>query len=217
MGNGVADWAAAKLAISDEDMLEIVNRTPEGFLVIRSINDGYEFLVAVLGIQNVIQLSDVESLFTGDNKPQLVINVPSKTLWSGAAIEHIHAQFASFGSLGDVYRASRSGNAGAYRNKAMSFFIKALQQHSNVSSVSYVYDRVFYVNRYRGESLTIAVIDAYNMSAEDVRNAKASFGNFDVAVKATSYGSITNLADAAAESMGAQVVMFGDLMRLLAK
>src|SRR3546814_14070461 len=42
-----------------------------------------------------------------------------------------------------------------------------------------------------GASLTVAVIDAYNMSAEDVRNANTRFGHFDVVVKSSSYSSIT--------------------------
>ena len=99
----------------------------------------------------------------------------------------------------------------------MGFFIKAMRQHKNVSSVSYVYDRVFKADRKHGSSLTVAVIDAYNMSAEDVRNAKDQFGHFDIVVKSSSHGSITHQADAAAKSVNAEALTFGELMRRLAK
>jgi hypothetical protein len=211
----VIDWVAAKLA-EDPDF-KIVGRTPEDFLIV-DVKNNYRFFVAILGIKTVINLSDVQSLFAGANKPQFVINVPSGTLWSGAAIDYIHAQSAAFGTMGDLTRAALREDAGSYRDDhKMGFFIDGITQHSNVSSVSYVYDRVFQANRKVGPSLVIAVIDAYNMSAEDVRNARTRLGHFDVVVKVSSYGSITSQAEAAAKSIGAQALTFRELMVRLAK
>jgi hypothetical protein len=124
---------------------------------------------------------------------------------------------AAFGTMGDISRAAATKAAGFFRDKNMEFFIQAIEQHKNVSSVLYVYDSVFRVHRRSGASLTVAVIDAYNMSAEDVRNARTRVGQFDVVVKSSSYGSITKQAEAAAESMGAQAFMFGGLMQRLAR
>ncbi len=214
MNNEATNWVANKLVTMEG--LEIAERTPEDFLLVKSRND-YTFLVAVLGVNNVVGLSDVEPLFAGATKPQLVINVPSKTLWSGTAIDRIHAASAAFGTLGDVSRAAHTADAGSYRDKNMGFFINAMKQHTNVSSVSYVYETVFKVDRKIGTSLVIAVIEAYNMSAEDVRNAKTRFGHFDVVVKSSSYGSITDQAEEAAKSMGSQALTYRELMLRLAK
>ncbi len=210
MSQNVIDWVIKRIEESHE--IEIDGRTAEDFLSVRRTKDDYTFLVAVLGLKSVITRLDVEALFTGVNKPQLIINVPSNTLWSGNAIRHIHDSSAAFGRLGDVYRAASTADAGSFRDKNMSFFINAMGQHSNVSGVSYVYDNVFKVDRKIGASLTVAVIEAYNMSAEDVRNAKATFGQFDVVVKSTSYGSVTNPAKEAAKSIGAEALEFGNLM-----
>jgi len=207
------DWVVDKLAGNKD--IEILGRTPENLLSVRWRGD-YTFNVAVLGVKNVIDLTDVEPLFLGTNKPQLVINVPSKTLWSGAAIDHLHEESASFGTFGDISRAASTGDAGSFRDKDMGYFITMLSQHGNVASVSYVYDKVFRANRRTGTSLVVAISDAYNMSAEDVRNARSQFGEFDVIIKASSYGSITNQAEAAAQSMGAQALTYGELMRRLA-
>lgn len=203
------DWVTTKLEESEE--LKIVGRTPEGFLIIESKED-QTIRVAVLGVQGVIKLEDVEPLFAGTMKPQFILNVPSKTLWSGSAIQHIHAASAAFGSLGDVSRAISSGDVGSYRDKNMGFFINAMEQHLNVSEVTYVYNRVFRADRISGPSLTVAVIDTYNMSAEDVRNAKARFNHFDVLVKSSSHGSITTQATKAATSIGAEALKFGELL-----
>jgi len=211
----VTNWVAEKLA-EDEQHLKVVGRTPEEFLVIES-EDSYIFLVAVLGVQDVVQVSHVQPLFGGVNKPQLVVNVPSKALWSGSAIDFVHSAPSAFGTMGDIARAAATKAANSFRDKSMGFFINAMEQHTNVSAVSYLYDSVFRVDRRNGASLTVAVIDAYNMSAEDVRNARTRVGHFDVIVKSSSYGSITAQAWATAESMGAQALTFGELMKRLSR
>lgn len=212
--SSATDWVANKLAT--DHSLEVVDRTPEGFLIVRT-KDTYTFVVAVLGVQNVIKLSDVQALFVGTAKPDLVVNIPSTTLWTGSAIDFVHAVPAAFGTLGDIARAAHTKAANLFRDKGMGFFIDAMKQHGNVTFVSYIYDNVFRVDRRRGESITVAVIDAYNMSAEDVRNARTRVGHFDVVVKSSSYGSITEQAKAAAQSMDAQTLTFGELMQHLAK
>lgn len=214
MAKSMADWVAEKL--EEEERLEVSERTTEGFLVV-SRPDGYRFLVAVLNVQGVICLRDVVPLFAGTRQPHFVVNVPSKTLWSGEAIRCIHAASAAFGTLGDVSRAASTGNAGSFRDKKMGFFIKAIEQHTKVAGITYIYDRVLKAERTNGTSLTIAVIDAYNMSAEDVRNARERFGHFDVIVKSTSHGSITPQAESAAMSMNAEALVFRELMGRLAK
>ena len=213
--DNLTDWVVEKL---DEykDRLSILDRTPDDLLVVRA-KDGYSFSVAILGVQNIVNVSHVRPLFTVAGKPQLVVNVPSKTPWSGAAIDFVHSVPAAFGRMGDIARAAETRAAELFRDKNMAFFINALEQHRNVSRVSYVYDSVLQVDRIIGASVAVAVIDTYNMSAEDVRNARNNVGHFDVVVKSTSYGSITEQAVAAAESMGAHAVKFAGLMKLLVR
>ncbi len=213
--NNLTTWVAERLA-KDQYRVKVVGRTPEDLLVVKT-TDGYTFSVAVLGVQDVVQILHVQPLFVGANKPQLVVNVPSKTLWSGAAIDFLQSVPAAFGTMGDIDRAAQTKAAEFFRDKNMGFFINAMDQHKNVSAVSYVYDSVFRVDRWNGASVTVAVIDAYNMSAEDVRNAKTRVGHFDVVVKSSSHGSITYQAEAAAVSMGAEALTYGGLMLHLAK
>lgn len=211
----IADWVAEKLA-EDQHGPKVTGRTPEGLLIVET-TDHYSFSVAVLGIQDIIHASHVQPLFAAANKPELVVNVPSKTLWSGSAIDFLHAAPAAFGTMGDISRAGQTKAAKSFRDRKMGFFITAMQQHKNVSAVSYVYDSVFRADRWNGSSVTVAVAAAYNLSAEDVRNAKARVGHFDVVVKSTSHGSITHQAVAAAASIGAEALTFGELMQRLGR
>jgi hypothetical protein len=210
----VIEWVENKFK-NDGDV-KVVSRTAENLLIIEG-KHGYTFHVAVIGLRGTIKDTDVSPLFKTANKPQLVVNVPSDVLWDGLAIDAIHAEGAAFGTFGDIGRVVRTMDAGSFRNKNMGFFINGMQQHSNVISVSYVYDSVFRVERVSGPSLTIAVIEAYNMSAEDVRNEKNRIGDFDIVVKSTSYGSITTQAESAATSMGAKALTYKDLLVCLAR
>ena len=60
------------------------------------------------------------------------------------------------------------------------FFDRAIAQHSKVYSVTRIYDEMFEAEQ-KNRSVKIALVETYNMSAEDVRFARARFGKFDVA------------------------------------
>jgi hypothetical protein len=106
----------------------------------------------------------------------------------------------------------------SYRHKEYGFFERAFRQHSAVEGVTRVYDKVFQLHRRRQlADITVVLIDAYDMSAEDVRRARELYGRFDAAVKISSYGSVTTAAHTAAASMGAEAFKFGELMGRLNK
>jgi hypothetical protein len=160
---------------------------------------------------------DVAPVLGHATEPEFVVNIPSSASWSGPAIATVHAVPAGFGSLGDLGRAARQGDVAGYRNKEFGFFERAIGQHSNVRQLTRLYDTVFVADRYSGRALTIALVDAYNMSAEDVRTARSKYGTFDIALKMSNYGGVTSAASQAAESMGAEAMMFRHLMRRLAQ
>jgi hypothetical protein len=214
MAENITDWVANK--INPEDGLTVVGRTAENLLIVK-FHDDEPFLVAVIGVNGVILPEHVQPLLSHATKPQFIVNVPSKTLWSGDAISLIYAAPAAFGRLGELGKAARSGNVPSYRNKNWDYFEQAIRQHSNVYAVTRVYDEVFEAHRCRGNSLKIALVDGYHVSAEDVRNARDRFGKFDIAVKKSGYGSVTDAAEQAAASMGAEAVTFKGLMESLAK
>ena len=209
-----AEWIAKKITEGNE--LELIERLAGDRLVVKA--PGWEaFQVAVLGVREVITLDHVEPLFQGTDNPQFVLNIPSSALWRGDAMMMIHDAPAAFGTLGDLGKAARLECPFLYRDKQWSFFYDGISQHSNVREVKPLYDRVFEAHRRHGAPLTIALVDAYNMSAEDIRAARTRYKHFDIAVKMTSYGSVTSAASQAAASFGAEALMYGDLLRRLAK
>lgn len=211
---GIANWIASKL--NDDQQFKTVESIGSGFLKIAR-KDSRPFTAVAIGIKDIVTEEEIIPLFR-QVRPEFVVNVPSKVIWSGPAIDFIHNAPAAFGTLGELTKAAREESVCAYRNKNYSFFEGAFRQHTAVHNVTRVYDRVFRLHRNRGlPDFTVVLIDAYDMSAENVRNARALYGKFDAAVKMSSYGSITTAASEAAEAIGAETFKFGDLLRRLNK
>jgi hypothetical protein len=212
---GIAKWIAEKL--QGDSRFASVNAVGAGYLdIVRK--DHPPFTAAAIGIRDVVLLAHVAPLFDGERSPEFVVNVPSKAIWSGSAIDVIHGAPAAFGTFGELSRAARNEDVGSYRHREYQFFEQAFRQHGVVSNVTRVYDKVFRLQRLRGlGDVTVALVDAYDMSAEDVRNTRDLYGKFDAAVKISSYGSITSAASDAAKMMGAETFTFGDLMGRLNK
>ncbi len=207
----VAQWIANKLEA--EEHLSGIKSIGPGFLKI-SRKDFASFTAVAIGVPDVVTIDHVTPLFEVRGiQPEFVVNVPSKAVWTGAAIEVIHDAPAAFGTFGELTRASREEAVSVYRNKNYSFFERVFRQHSMVRDTKRLYDRPYQLHRYRDmPSVTVVLVDAYDMSAEDIRNVHDLYGQFDAAVKMTSYGSITTAARDAARSMRAEAFKLKELL-----
>lgn len=208
------DWVVNK--INEGTDLVLLDHSAAEIIEVRATGSQCAaVLVGVIGIREVITAAHVQPFFSGNTPPAFILNIPSATPWRGDAIHIIHSSGAAYGSLGDLARAARLEFAGSYRERETNFFYTAIRDHTNVSDIVMTYDKVFRVERYRGEALTIAMIDAYNVSAEDVRNTRARYGDFDIAVKVSGHGAVTTAAEQAAATFGAQALTFGEMMSRL--
>lgn len=210
----VARWVAKKLEENND--LKTVGLSDVGLLIVNR-SDKKPFIVAALSEQELVTVQHVAPLFQNSETPDFVVNVPSKAIWSGPAIDVVHRGPAAFGGIGDLGRAARLDEVSSYRFRNCEFVETGIRQHSAVSQVERLFDRKFVARRWERPDLTITLVDAYMMSAEDIRHVRDRYGTFDVALKMTSYGGITSAAHDAAASMGAEACMWGDLMRRLAR
>lgn len=213
MTNAV-DWVVKK--ISDGQELELRGRPAADLILVQVPGNRYNAVLAgIIGVKKEITAAHVQSFFINGPFPAFLVNIPSATPWRGDAIHLIHTADAAFGSLGDLARAAHLESPGSYRERETDFFYTAIRDHTNVSRIIMAYDKVFRVERYRGDPLTIAMVNAYNVSAEDVRNARARYGDFDIAVKVNGHGSVTTAAVQAAATFGAEALTFGEMMSRL--
>mgnify|MGYP003650574668 CR=1 FL=1 len=205
-----AKWAIDKITENSE--VRSASIISPGILeIVRTRYD--PFHSAILGIKGKVNQSHIDRFAGSGGSIAFFANIPGDSIWTGPAINSVRAIPAAFGGLGDLVRSIRNcPNVTEYRNKELAFFEDGLAQHSAVYQVDQLFDRKFNVRRRNKPDFSVVLVDAYDMSAEDVRNAKTVYGDFDAAVKMSSYGSITPQAEAAAKSMGAGTYKWGQLL-----
>lgn len=203
-------WVLEKLSTSSS--FSSVTKVDDDLLQVQ-VKDGPAFVVGVVSEPKCVTKIHVEPLFAKSKKPSFITNIPSSAIWGGGAIDFIHAAPAAFGRVGEISKAAKAEPVSTYREKNLSFYERCFEQHSRVAKVSRVFDRVFLLERTGAlKPLTVALVEAYDMSAEDVRNARTVYGKFDIALKMSHYGSVTTAAQTAAESMGAEAFKLSDFL-----
>ena len=112
---GVAKWIVDKL--TGDGQFSTVASVGSGFLELAR-KDSVAFTAVAIGVQDLITRDHVAPLFAVEERqPQFVVNVPSKAIWLGAAIDFIHAAPAAFGTFGELIRASRAEPVSSYRHR----------------------------------------------------------------------------------------------------
>ena len=215
MTTDVVDWVIDKLNNPDSKVA-VMNRTASSIIEV-CFGGNRSFHVGITAQKKQVDRGDILPFTGSDRLPQIIVNVPSAAIWTGAAISLVHSLPAAFGNLGDIARAARSGDVPSYRNDTQSFFGRILAQHSKVADLARVFDEVFDVTLTSGKCVRIALLDGYHVSAENVRSAREKFGHFDIGVKKSSYGSVTSAASDAAESMNSQVMNSKELLSVLGR
>lgn len=147
-----------------------------------------------------------------------ITNIPKIGLWSGAAIDHCEENHVAWGRFGALLSACGSEeDPRNHVDREIGFARTALEQHSSVASLEFIFHKLFKLNLRSGNSVRVALVNDYDITSTEVRSAKKWLGDFDVILKNNPNGQITDDADSAAESIGAMVLKIGDLMRHISK
>ena len=173
------------------------------------------FTAGVLSKKRV-SMADVSPLIgTGVS---FVTNVPKAGLWLGEAIDACEQSRVAWGRLGALMSACASDDEPSeHKDRQVYFAVRAIRQHNRVVTFKYVYDKLFEVTLDNDKSLLVAVLQAYDLTADELRNAFDKFGEFDIALKNNPNGTITSDACEAAQGMGIHVLFIGELLRYMGK
>ncbi len=175
-----------------------------------------DFLAGVLWEKRLVKLDDVTSLL--DSDVSVITNIPSSGLWSGDAIHACENRSVAWGRFGVLQSSiANYDDPSEHRDKQVYFAARGIQQHSRVVSFEFIFDKLFLAKLNNGKEVRIALVQAYDLTAEDLRDAHDKIGKFDVALKNNPNGRITPDSYDAAESMGVKVLKFGDLLGFLAR
>lgn len=173
------------------------------------------FTAGVLS-KNRVSLADVRPLIGAG--VSFVTNVPKVGLWLGEAIEACEQSRVAWGRLGALMSAcAYDDEPSQYEDREVYFPVRAIRQHNRVVTFKYVYDKLFEVTLDNNNCLLVAVLQAYDLTADELRNAFEKFGEFNIALKNNPNGRITSDAREAAQGMGVHVLFIGELLRYMGK
>lgn len=145
-----------------------------------------------------------------------IVNVTSGARITGEAIETARREGIAIGGMADVMRALRQNDPSMHEDRSWDFVENGLAQHDAVSHFEILSRGCYRIHRYRHETVDVAVIDDYEVTAESVRNAIGKFGDIDAVVSSNpSAQPIADTAKRAASSAGTRVYLWREFYGLL--
>lgn len=134
----------------------------------------------ILGVVSaaMVERTTVEEL-AGDNRVEFICNIPREAAWKGEAIDFVRQCRISFGSISDLFSAA--GSTVPVRDFVRSefeFIERIFSQHSAIAWTERIYDRVYLLRRCEKPSLTVALINEYELTADHIRTAWQRYGPF---------------------------------------
>ncbi len=180
--------------------------------IVRITRDTKKPFTAGVLSKKQVSLADVSPLI--DSGVSFVTNVPKAGLWLGEAIDACEDGDVAWGRLGALMSAcAYDDEPERHEDRQVYFAVRAIRQHNRVTDLTYIYDKLFEVTLNNDNCLLVAVLQAYDLTADELRNARKKLGKFDIALKNNPNGRITSDAREAAEGMGIQVLGIGELLR----
>jgi len=122
----------------------------------------------------------------------------------------------AYGKMYDLYRALwREDDVRVYQNPEFYYAERLFEQHSNVAGWDHISDQSYEVTLWNGGKLIIALTQAYEVTADEVRSTYASLKPFDVLFKTNPYGRVSSQGHNAAKLLNVQIVDASSLHAVL--
>lgn len=201
-------WAASR--IRERTEVTSVHLLHPQVLQVTRIDEA-PFIAATLASE-AVDRSTVEGLANLGHKIDIYINIPKEAIWTGDAIAAVAEKGAAFGGMSDLQRVITDSIPSRYVNPEFGFVERGLRQHTSVGNLRRLHDRKYTIQRLRYSEITIVLLNEYELSADHVRTARDRYGTFNGILKTNPNGRTTGAAIAAANSMGATIYTWGELL-----
>ncbi|WP_145272911.1 hypothetical protein [Prescottella equi] len=171
--------------------------------------------IGVLSVKDV-RLADVLPLVEGDGRVDFVLNVPKNGRFMGDALTRLAEDHIGWGGLGDAIRALRDFDIlGDYEERELTFVMRGLRQHRQVTELAILDDRKLRVSRHGLPDLVIFIGSMYQPTAESVREAVDRYGKFDMFAATNPNSDPTMEAIQAATNAGVRLLQWGPTLATL--
>ncbi|MCA1908291.1 MAG: hypothetical protein LDL39_08020 [Magnetospirillum sp.] len=204
----VRDWALGKLREADA----VVAADPVGDDFIHIERKKYRpFTTAAISC-NHVATSSVDDLLDSGVQFEFIANIPRQAIWSGDAINQAVRHGLGWGGFGDLLRVIGKEVVAGYQNPEYSFVERGLRQHTRVSGLNRIFDRVFEIERRGLDNVTVVLLNEYEVVAEHIREIRDVYQEFDFVLKTNPNGRITSAAYEVARNIGVEIHAWGELL-----
>lgn len=164
---------------------------------------------ALVGIltANPVDYAAVQAFLGMTERPDMVINIPTRAPWTHEAMRGLEAAGIAYGKMYDLYRALwREDDVSHYQNPEFYYAERLFAQDPHVIAWERISDRAYRLGLNAGEDRVIALTQAYEVTADEVRTVFAELKPFNILFKTNPYGRVSREAHQVAKRLGIQVV-----------
>lgn len=206
-----ANWTCEKLLGHDKiKSAEVIGPN----LISCTVNKVDEpILVATISVDEVTEKVLQETLVDADI--QFVMNIKSDALISLNAIDYAQTMNIGLGGLGDLYTAVNERDFRDYIPKGSRFILRGLSQHTNVSTVRRLTNKMYEIATGTGNVLRVLALDEYDLTADAVRTGIEKHGKCDLVLASNPNCGLTDQSKSAAKACGARAVKWNQLLGVL--
>ena len=151
----------------------------------------------------------VRPLVESEHGVEIIANVPKESYWTGGALRLAHSNNIATGNYGDLLRVIDLQDVRAFQPKETEFVERGLRQHDRISNFERVHDRLYRISRNDLPGLIVAMLNEYELTADQLRIARDRYGQFSIAVITNPNGRATKSAEEAAQAMGVEILNWG--------
>jgi len=207
--NWSANWCADKFK---HDKISGVRAVENNLIEVKAEEIGVA-LVATMSFSEV-SLPDIPQVAHRQDV-EFIVNIKKDVLFQGDLIGFADINSKGLGGIADLSRAINQGSLREYVSPERAFLSRALSQHSAVAGVQMLNNKTYYILRQGMEAYQFLALDAYDLTANVVRDGLRRFGHSRTILKSNPNGNITPEAREAAKNSSTKIFTFAQLLGAL--
>ena len=166
--------------------------------------------VATISVKSV-GADDLHEVYTSPGI-EFILNIPKDSVFRQDALEMSEHLAFGLGSVGDLYVAANEDEFRHYLPKEFRFILRGLKQHTAVSSIVRLNNRLLKVSRFGLKDVRVLALNDYDLTADAVRSGMEQFGQAEIILTSNPNCRPSKEAAMAANSCGAKVLAWGGLL-----
>lgn len=208
-------WCCEKLI--EHDSIESITPLNENTvqLKVTGFDDHVNILITSM---KELELSNIpKEIYSLDI--HFLLNIPKMAVFKQNLLEFAETSEFGVGGVSDLYSAANQAknldNFKYYVHAEVEFIIRALSQHTVVSNISRINNRMYCIERNLKSTVKVLALNEYDLTIDALRTGVQMYGKPDYVLTSNPNCRDTSSAKSVAEDMGIRILSFSQLMGVL--